>query len=45
MGQLSKFTTRLRDQTGIKDREIKVDNIYQKAVIVNYSVHNRLEKS
>ena len=32
MGQLSNFTTRWPHQTVIKEREIKVNNFYQKAV-------------
>ena len=32
MGQLSNITTRLRHQSVIKEREIKVDYFYQKAV-------------
>ena len=32
MGQLSNITTRWRHQTVIKEREIKVNNFYQKVV-------------
>ena len=32
MGQLSNITTRWRHQTVVKEREITVNNFYQKAV-------------